>query len=63
MSQEHKNASLEPAVAESIEQTAEDFKNAGLVVSVLVNLFVFSAWLVLEVTDAYNAQIISYLQK
>lgn len=49
--------------AVTAEETLDDFKNAGLVVSITVNLFIFSAWLVLELTDAFNAQIISYLQK
>lgn len=49
---------------QSIEaQMADDMKNAGLVVSVIINLFLFSAWLVIELTDVFNTQIISYLEK
>ena len=32
-------------------QTKEDVKNSVLIVSVLVNLFVFTAWLVVEASD------------
>lgn len=44
-------------------QTVEDFKNAGLIVSVVINLFLFSAWLVLATTHVFNGQIIAILQK
>ena len=33
-------------------QTKEDVKNSVLIVSVLVNLFVFTTWLVIEAGDA-----------
>ncbi|HYG84125.1 MAG TPA: hypothetical protein VD907_04550 [Verrucomicrobiae bacterium] len=39
----------------------EDFKNAALLVSVFMNAFVFTGWLALQVTDRYNAQVVSFL--
>jgi len=42
-------------------RTFEDFKNATLLVSVFINAFVFTAWLTLQVTDRYNAQVVSLL--
>ena len=33
---------------QAIAQTREDLKNSVLIVSVLVNLFLFTAWLVVE---------------
>lgn len=44
-------------------QTAADFRDATFVVSVLINLFLFITWMALELTDAFNSQIISYLTK
>jgi hypothetical protein len=44
-------------------QMSADVKNASMVVSVIINMFLFSTWLVLELTDAFNSQIISYLQQ
>lgn len=63
MNAQNKNVDDKDLVAASVEQTAEDFKNAGLIVSLLINLCIFSTWLVLEVTDAYNAQVMSYLAR
>lgn len=34
-------------------QTKEDMKNSILIVSVLINLFVFTSWLVVEVSPDY----------
>lgn len=47
----------------SNDRTLNDFKNAGLLVSLAINLTIFTAWLVIELSDKYNAQIISYLQR
>ena len=58
-----KTKMLPTNTADTILDTAEDFKSAGLVVSLIANLFLFIAWLVIETTDVFNAQIISYLQK
>jgi len=42
-------------------QTKEDVKNSVLIVSVLVNLFVFTAWLVIEATPNYTVALVSGL--
>lgn len=46
-----------------MNQTVADFKNSALVVSLVVNAYILTTWLVLQVTDQFNAQIITYLQK
>lgn len=57
------NIETTETVMDMNQATLGDLKSAGLVVSVVVNLVLFSAWMVVELTDVYNAQIISYLQK
>lgn len=42
-------------------QTANDFKNSILIVSVLVNLFILTTWLVVQASPYYAAQLVSYL--
>jgi hypothetical protein len=39
----------------------QDLKTAVLVVSVVANLFIFTAWLALQVTTQYDTQIASFL--
>ncbi len=39
----------------------EDLKTSVLVVSVLVNLFVLTAYMVLQSTNAYDQQMVSFL--
>ena len=38
-----------------------DFRNAALIVSVLLNLVIFIAWLILQVTTQYDSQVASLL--
>lgn len=40
-----------------IERTNEDFKNAVLIVSLLVNVVVLITWIVLRITTLYDNQI------
>ena len=40
---------------------SQDLKTAVLVVSVVANLFVFTAWIALQVTTQYDSQIASFL--
>lgn len=40
------------STAASIEQTNKDFKNSLLIVSVGINVFIFTAWLAVQVTAA-----------
>lgn len=42
-------------------QTSQDLRNAVLIVSVVVNLFIFIAWLAMQVTTQYDAQIAGFL--
>lgn len=49
------------STAAAIEQTNKDFKNSLLIVSVSINVFIFTAWLALQVTAAYDSQIASVL--
>jgi hypothetical protein len=68
MNKKQKNEAKTQPVAEAIstemamQQTVGDFKNSVLVVSLLINLFVLTSWLVIEVTDVYNIALIMYLQ-
>ena len=45
-----------------VHQLNEDVRNSILVVSVLVNLFVLIGWLVIQVSNRYDAALINYLQ-
>ncbi len=44
-----------------VKQFNEDVRNSILVVSVLVNLFFLIGWLVIEVSNRYDAALINYL--
>ena len=39
----------------------EDFRNSILIVSLLINLFVFITWIVLQVTTQYDAEVAMFL--
>ena len=47
--------------AMAVAQTGQDVRNAILVVSIVLNLFVFIAWLAMQVTTRYDAQIAGFL--
>jgi len=38
----------------------DDFKNALLIVSLVINLAVFVIWLALRVTDSYDQQVLTF---
>lgn len=42
-------------------QTSQDLRNAVLIVSVVMNLFIFIAWLAMQVTTRYDTQIAGFL--
>ena len=42
-------------------QTTQDLKSAVLIVSVVANLFILTAWLALQVTARYDAQLATFL--
>lgn len=56
---ESQPASMEAAITTS--HMSQDLKTAVLVVSVIANLFVFTAWLALQVTTKYDVQIANFL--
>lgn len=45
----------------TVPYTAEDFKNSLLIVSVLVNLLVFTTWLVTQVSGTYAQAVASLI--
>lgn len=45
----------------AIEQTNQDFKNSLLIVSIGINVFIFTAWLALQVTNVYDSQVATAL--
>jgi hypothetical protein len=55
-----KTAAVSPEYV--VKQLNEDVRNSVLVVSVLVNLFILIGWLVIEVSNRYDAALINYLQ-
>lgn len=40
---------------------SQDLKTAVLIVSVVANLFIFTAWIALQVTTQYDTQIAGFL--
>lgn len=42
-------------------QLSYDFKNAVLIVSVVANLFVLTAWIAVQVTSRYDTQLTNFL--
>lgn len=54
-------STIEAAVIDIHNQTDRDFKNAVLIVSLLVNVLVLIAWLTLKVTSQFDHQIAFFL--
>lgn len=42
-------------------QVGQDLKNALLIVSLVINLFILSTWIAVQVTSRYDAQLASFL--
>lgn len=70
MKQKTKNLSIAERILDSlkqnstaaaVEQTNKDFKNSLLIVSIGINVFIFTAWLALQVTGVYDSQVASVL--
>lgn len=51
-------ANTNTAPSPAIFQTSEDLKTALLIVSLSINLFVFTAWLVIQTDPRYAAMIL-----
>lgn len=49
------------ATAASGVKVSEDLKHSVLIVSIVANLFVLTAWILLQVTTQYDSQIASFL--
>jgi hypothetical protein len=58
-----KESTIESVAAEAVQVShmSQDLKTAVLIVSVVANLFIFTAWLALQVTTQYDNQIASFL--
>lgn len=56
-------SNVEAAVMEAaqVSHMAQDLKTSVLVVSVVVNLFIFTAWVAMQVTTQYDTQIAGFL--
>lgn len=56
-------SNVEAAVMEAVQTShmTQDLKTAVLVVSVVANLFLFTAWVALQVTTQYDTQIAGFL--
>jgi hypothetical protein len=60
------NSQSNPTSAEAQERVVsshmtQDLKNAVLIVSVVANLFILSAWIALQVTSQYDVQLSNFL--
>lgn len=58
--QVEKDASVSPDYV--VRQLGYDTRNAILVVSLLINAFIFTAWLVIQVSNNFDDALIAYLQ-
>jgi hypothetical protein len=58
-----KESNIETVAMEAVQVShmSQDLKTAVLIVSVVANLFIFTAWLALQVTTQYDNQIASFL--
>lgn len=58
-----KKTVVAPAVATTVPcpTTFDDVRNAILVVSLLFNLFILIAWVILQVTTQYDAEVARFL--
>jgi len=53
----------QPVSAQAVAgQLNRDVRDSILVISVLINAYVFIAWLVIQITNRFDAALISYLQ-
>jgi predicted small integral membrane protein len=56
----NKSSAVDPQVI--VRQFNRDLRDSILVISLIINAYIFIAWLVLQVTTAYDPAIINYLQ-
>lgn len=56
-------SNTKPVSAQAVAgQLNRDVRDSILVISVLINAYVFIAWLVIQITNRFDAALISYLQ-
>jgi hypothetical protein len=55
--------SASKAAQPAVFQTGQDVRSAVLVVSVFINLFLFTGWLIAQTTNQYNDQIVALIFK
>lgn len=65
---ENKNNTSETVIAASLDQgdavaqcLTQDVRTSILIVSIMANLVIFTAWIALQVTTVYDAQVIGFL--
>lgn len=58
---EQKNNEANTGETVAYSRLSQDLKTAVLIVSVLVNLVLLTAWIALQVTSTYDAQVASVL--
>ncbi len=49
------------ATIATYDQTAQDFKNAVLIVSLIANAFILIGWITLQATTIYDGQLAMFL--
>ena len=59
----NKDTAIEPVESHAVAsiKVSEDLKHSVLIVSIVANLFVLTAWILLQVTTQYDSQIASFL--
>ena len=62
MTKKTKTTTEDTDYAEAVDHSVfQDLKHSILIVSVLVNLYIFTAWVALQVTSRYDEQLASFL--
>ncbi len=54
-------ATLDSTTAAVVSSIGQDLKNSILIVSVIANLYVLTAWIALQVTTRYDTQLVNFL--
>jgi hypothetical protein len=53
--------SVSEAMAVPASHLSHDLKNSVLIISVVVNLVIFTGWIILQMTSQYDASLASFL--
>ena len=57
----NKTPEVIPSESVAVSYILHDLRNAALVVSAVMNAFVFTAWIALQVTSQYDASVAAFL--